>query len=205
MEVIDVNKENEKRNSMALQEQECVPFHKAADLMGFMDTNDMLMHMTEQEAEVLLNCMEGHGILLGHRGEEIVCLDLCSGEKNENWKIYSIDDAIKDACDYNYDMILQAQRELSGTGDYNEYEQRMERLNLLQADEQVLDSMFDRTKHGKEVESLAQELVGEFIRDIRSKGDIDQAVQKIMQAIVPDKKLFSEAGIQLKQDQGRVR
>ena len=93
------------------KKEEIVAFKEASQLVEFMDHNDILMHLSKEEAEVVLKYLGSHAVQIGFRGEEIVCCDLCSDGKTSDWKSYSIDDAVNDACDNNYDMIVQAEVE----------------------------------------------------------------------------------------------
>lgn len=181
---------------------ECIPFQKGSDLIEFVKLNNIPMQMTETEAEILLGYMDGHGCMIGHKGEEIMCMDISAGENEQTWKSYSLDDAINDACDCNYDMILQAQQELESADKFDEYEQVNTRLESLREDEKVLDVMFDRTKYGKEVEQLGKQLADDFIRDMQSKGGIDGAIQRMTEAIREGKDLLPDVSPALKKDTG---
>lgn len=185
-----------------MEKQKCIPFVKASELTAFIDRNGISLQMTEQEAEILLGYMDGHGCMIGHKGEEIMCMDMCVGEREQAWKSYSLDDAINDACNCNYDMILQAQQELESTDKFDEYEQVNTRLNSLRKDEKVLDVLFDRTKYGKEVEQLGKQLADDFIRDMQSKGGIDGAIERMTEAIKAGKDLLPDVSPALKKDTG---
>ncbi len=188
-----------------IEKQKCIPFIKASELTAFIEGNSISMQMTDKEAEILLGYMDGHGCMIGHRNEEIMCMDVCVGEDEQTWKPYSIDDAINDACDCNYDMILQAQQELESTDKFDEYEQVNARLESLREDEKVLDVMFDRTKYGKEVEQLGKQLADDFIRDMQSKGGIDAAIEKMTEAVKAGKDLLPDVSQALKATTGRAR
>lgn len=192
----------EMKLSEFMEKQKCIPFVKASELTAFIESNSIPMQMTDKEAEILLGYMDGHGCMIGHKGEEIMCIDLCVGEKEQTWKSYSLDDAINDACDCNYDMILQAQQELESTDKFDEYEQVNTRLESLREDEKVLNVMFDRTKYGKEVEQLGKQLTDDFIRDMQSKGGIDGAIERMTEAIKAGKDLLPDVSPALKKDKG---
>lgn len=182
--------------------KECIPFMKASELIAFVDKNNIPVQMSEQEAEILLGYMDGHGCMIGHSGKEVMCMDICVREGEQTWKPYSIDDAVNDACNCNYDMILQAQQALESSDKFDEYEQVNARLKNLQEDEKVLDAMFDRTKYGKEVEQLSKQLANEFIRDMKSKDGIDGAIQRMTEAIKAGKDLLPDVSPALKKDTG---
>ena len=184
---------------------EIVVFKEASQLVEFMDQNDMLMHLSKEEAEVLLAYTATRAVQIGFRGEEIVCCDLCSEGKMSDWKSYSIDDAVNDACDSNYDMIVQAETELTSTGDTKEAERVKERLKKLRADEAVLDAVFDRTKYGKEVNVIAHQLAQAMIEDMRSEGGLDAAVERMKKELAQGKDLLPEVSPALKKKTGRAR
>lgn len=176
-----------------MEKHKCIPFMKASELTAFIDNNGISPQLTEQEAEILLGYMDGHGCMIGHRDEEIVCKDVCGGEEEQIWKPYSLDDAINDACNCNFDMILQAQQELESTDEFDEYEQVNTRLESLREDEKVLDVMFERIKYGIEIKNFAEQLADNLFEDLEAKVSLDDAIQRMAEAINAREDLFSNA------------
>lgn len=185
-----------------MERRKCIPFMKASELTAFIDRNGIALQVTEQEAEILFGYMNGQGCMIGHKGKEIMRMDMCAGEEGQTWKPYSLDDVINDACNCNYDMILQAQQELESADKADEYGQIHARLESLQKDEKVLDVMFDRTKYGKEIEQLAEQLANDFLRDMQSEGGIAGAIERMTEAIKGGKDLLPDVSPALKKDKG---
>lgn len=161
--------------------------------------------ITDAEGDKLLGYLKEHQYLLG--GKDGV---LYRGEQNKEsdevrWEPYAIEDVINDACDYNFDTILQVTQDLMDSEDPKEREQMSARLNRLCSDEVLLDKLFDRTKYGKEIEGLAHILAEELIRDMESKGGIDGAVKKMTDAIKRGEDLLPDVSPALKQNKGRSR
>lgn len=184
---------------------EIVVFKEAPQLVEFMDQNDMLMHLSKEEAEMLLAYTATRAVQIGFRGEEIVCCDLCSEGKMSDWKSYSIDDAVNDACDSNYDMIVQAEAEFISKLYTEEAEEIAEKIKNLHSDEAVLDSIFDRTKYGKEVEEVAHQLAQAMIEDMRSDGGLDAAIERMKKELEQRKDLLPEVSSALKKKTDRAR
>lgn len=183
----------------------CISFHKGSELMQFLKVSDSKLEMTEQEAATLLEYMDGHAVVLGYMGNELMCMDLCEAAESQIWKPYTMDDAINTACDCNYDMISQAEMEQKHAGSFAEYEQVTDRLGSLRADEKILDALFERTKYGREIESLAQKLADECISDMQSKEGIDGAIRKMTEQIEKGMDLLPDVSPALKKDGGKAR
>ena len=183
------------------ENKKCIPFMEALQLTTFIAGSSTAVQMTEQEADMLLRYMDSRGCMLGYRGEEIVYKDMRVKEDKQIWTAYSIDDAVNDACDCNYDMILQTEQELESTNKFEEHERINERLKSLREDEKGLDAVFDRTKYGKEIGELAEKLAEDFVRDIQSKGT-DAAIQKLTEAVKEGKAPLPNASPALKKDKG---
>lgn len=180
-------------------------FKSGAELVRFMDENDMLFHMTEKEADVLLGYLSGHEFLLGEKDGKLYRGDLCYEQGKVRWLEYSIDDAIDAVCEWNYEMVQTAQAQVENPDDFIDFVNKQNRLESLRADEQLLDAMFDRTKYGKELAQLAEKMADDFIRDMQSKGGIDGAIVRMTEAIKEGKDLLPDVSPALKATTGRAR
>ena len=69
-------------------------FSNPSEFIKFMDENDMLFHLKEQEAEVLMNYMEGHNFLLGEKEGKLFRGDLSYAEGKVYWMEDTIDDVV---------------------------------------------------------------------------------------------------------------
>ena len=114
--------------------------------------------MEEKEAKMLLEYLDGHGYMLAGKGSELYRGDLCKEPDGICWEKYSVGDAIKAACEWNCEMLLESQQaKQDSSGDYQFWH---ERHGELQKDEAVLGRLFDRTERGIENSRLAKNLAG---------------------------------------------
>lgn len=177
----------------------------AGELVQFMDDNDMLIHMTEKEAELLLGYLSGHDYLLGEKDGRLFRGDLCYAHGVTRWKEDTIDDAVDSVCEWNYDLIQEAEAEVENPKDFVDFANKKSRLDSLREDEKMLDSMFERTKYGKEIAELAEKLADELIENMQSKEGIDGAIARMTQEIAEGKDMLPDVSSALKQTAGRTR
>lgn len=201
MDVIDVNKGSLQEVEIKGHE-EPKPFAFGAELVRFMDENDMLFHMTEKEADMLLGYLGGHDFLLGEKDGKLYRGDLAYEQGKVRWLNDTIDDAIDVVCEWNYEMVQTAQAQVENPDDFVN---KQNRLESLRADERLLDAMFDRTKYGKELVQLAEKMADDFIRDMQSKGGIAAAIEKMTEAVKEGKDLLPDVSPALKVATGRAR
>lgn len=161
----------------------CEAIQSADGLVDYLDENDMLLHMTEQEASIVLGYMEGSGYLLGTYQGELYRGDPSKEQGKIRWESYSIDDAIDNACEWNYQFILQTQNEKENSHDFDDFISRDAYHQSLRKDGQVLDALFDRTKYGDEIKQLAEKLAEEFIKNMNLPGGLDGAVERIKEGL----------------------
>ena len=180
-------------------------FSTAAELVEFMDTNDMLFHLSDKEAEILLNYLSGHDFILGHKDGKLFRGDLDYAQDTIRWLEDTIDEAVDFVCQCNDDLIKTAQAELENPENFIDFVNKKSRLDSLWEDERVLDVMFDRTKYGKEIEELAKTLVENFLTDMRAKGGVGEAVKKLTEAIGSTTDMLQEKNVELKPSAGRAR
>lgn len=156
----------------------------AEELVAFLDVQDILLHMTEKEADVLLGYIEGHDYLLGEKDGRLYRGDLCYEQNSIHWEEYFIDDAIDAACEWNYDLLQMAKSERENPDDFLDFIKKDNYYKSLREDEKVLDALFDRTKYGKEIEVLAEKLADEFIQNLGKTDEVDKAVKILTDGIV---------------------
>lgn len=161
--------------------------------------------ITEREGDMLVFYMEEQKQLLGQRDGALFRGQRQGEEDAVSWESCTIDDVISDVCDYNYDKILQVTQEFMDTGTVKECVEVNARLNKLCDDEKLLDTMFDRTKHGKEIEVLAQVLAEELIKNAESKEGLDQTIQKLTGVIGKGKETSLQPPPEEKKHVGRSR
>ena len=179
-EVISEEKEPgefQQNGSEAAQEEPTV-FQNGRELAAFFEPT---FSMTEQEAQLLVNYMEGHGCILGHKNGELYRGDLCYGQERTKWEIDTIDDAVDAVSEWNFEMMQAAKAEMENPDNFLDFINKKSRYDSLCEDEKVLDVLFDRTKHGKELNDMAQKLAEDFIRDLFSEKGLDGAIERMQE------------------------
>lgn len=167
----------------------------AEELVEFLDVQDMLLHMTEKEADVLLGYIEGHDYLLGEKDGRLYRGDLCYEQNSIHWEEYSIDDAIDAACEWNYDLLQTTRTERGTPDNFLDFIKKDNYYKSLREDEKVLDALFDRTKYGKEIDVLAEKLANEFIQNLGKTDEMDMAVK-----IITDGILQFDKGVEVREE-----
>ena len=180
-------------------------FSNPSEFVKFMDENDMLFHLTEKEAEVLLNYMSGHDFLLGAKEGKLYRGDLDYEAGKVRWREDTIDDAVDAVCEWNNDFLEEAQAELQNPKDFADFTDKKSRLDALLEDEKVLDTVFDRTKYGKELDKIAYALAEEFVRNMDSEGGIDEAVKRLADAVTASRDFEPDCSDTVKQKKGKAR
>ncbi len=131
------------------------PIQDGVELVGFLRGT---FPIEEKEAKVLLEYLDGHGYMLAGEGGGLYRGDLCKEPDCICWEKYSIGDAIEAACEWNCEMLQEAQyARQDGSGDYRFWQ---ERHGELQKDEEILGRLFGRTERGIENSSRAAGLAG---------------------------------------------
>ena len=102
-------------------------------------------------------------------------------------------------------MIVQAEVEFLKKLYTEEAEEIAQQIQQLHSDEAVLDSVFDRTKYGKEVEEMAHQLAQSLIEDMQSGGEISTVIGELKEKIAQGKEKQPEVSPALKQKTGRAR
>jgi hypothetical protein len=161
-------------------EKEMKLIAEAKQLIDWLDENDILMNLSESDAILLINYMEGHGYQLGLSSDGLIRIDNSSGVNQE--ETISIDDIIDTACEWNYEMIQNAKENLENAVGMIDYLPKQEYYNGLRADEKTLDKMFEQTCYGKEIYDLAARLAEETIRHLQKTGNLDKAALVVSDA-----------------------
>ena len=149
------------------------------ELIVWAETFDILLNPSIEDAEILLNYMEGHDYAIGIDSEGKMYRQDIS-EENGEIEPYQIDDVIDTVCEWNYEMILDMEMHKEDYEVYNEYQRKYERLK---ADEKRLDRMFDKTCYAKEIDELATKLADTFIRNLKNKDDLQKTAENVADSI----------------------
>ena len=149
------------------------------ELIVWAETFDILLNPSIEDAEILLNYMEGYDYAIGIDSEGKMYRQDIS-EENGEIEPYQIDDVIDTVCEWNYEMILDMEMHKEDYEVYNEYQRKYERLK---ADEKRLDRMFDKTCYAKEIDELATKLADTFIRNLKNKDDLQKTAENVADSI----------------------
>lgn len=181
MEVTNGQKEVPEDDELVSKEKEPEPdiIPTAGELVEFLDAYDMLLHMTEKEADVLLGYMEGHGYLFGEKDGKLFRGDMCYKQDIIQWEEYSMDDAIDVACEWNYELLQAAMAERDNPNNFLDFIKKNDHYESLREDEQILGGLFDRTKYGKKVQGMAEKLADKIIQSLNQPEGVEKAVEII--------------------------
>lgn len=153
-------------------------FKDGKDLSEYQNSNEGI-HMTDKEADMLLGYMEGHGFHLGIKDGKLYRGNYVESDNEVMWEIITMDDAIDTACEWNYELILDNEYYFKQSGFEHRSDDSQKKYDQLKEDEKVLDVLFDKTKYGKDVEKLAQEIAGEIIAAVGEPAKTDKIIQSL--------------------------
>lgn len=162
--------------------REVTLFTKPEELIAWLDDNDLLMGLSENEAEILLNYMEGHDYAIGtDAAGKMVRRDIA--EENGEVEAFSIDDVIDTVCNWNYELILEADSKRNNPTDFIDFANEQSRYERLKADEQVLDKLFDKTIYGQRIADLGKQMAEQFIENLKKNKDISEGVAVVAEQV----------------------
>ena len=151
-----------------LQGAKPVELSTVEELLEFQRNFETGFHFTDKEAEIILDYMEGHDYAIGIDSDgKMYRQDIA--EENGEIEPYSIDDVIDIVCEWNYELILDAEAHRSDPKDFNDYNEYQSKYESLKADEKRLDRLFDKTSYGKELIEVATELADRVIAQLGNK------------------------------------
>ena len=136
------------------------------ELKDYQEKFNTGFHLADKEAEVMLGYMEGHDYLLGENQGKLYRGDLAEVVGMICWEDFSMDDVIDLVCEWNYELILEADALRNNPRDLIDYSKRQSRYDSLKAEELIMDKLFQQTKYAKEVEELARKLADKFIMNM---------------------------------------
>lgn len=103
-------------------------------------------------------------------------------EENGEIEPYPIDDVIDIVCEWNYELILDAEAHRSDPKDFNDYNEYQSKYESLKADEKRLDRLFDKTSYGKELIEVATELADRVIAQLGNK-ELEKAAVTVAEGV----------------------
>jgi len=136
------------------------------ELKDYQEKFNTGFHLTDKEAEVMLGYMEGHDYLLGEIQGKLYRGDLAEVVGMICWEDFAMDDVIDLVCEWNYELILEADALRNNPRDFIDFSKMQNRYDSLKAEELIMDKLFQQTKYAKEVEELARKLADKFIMNM---------------------------------------
>lgn len=135
------------------------------ELLKWMAAHDVLIDLSAEDATLLLGYMEGHdyGVAVTKDGE-LVRVDLSSEQPEPD--DYSVDELIDQVCEWNYEMILDADMRRKNPKNAAEFMEEQSRYEAYMLDERKLDRMFDQTKYAAEIEKTAHRLAEKVLTEM---------------------------------------
>lgn len=94
-----------------------------------------------------------------------------------------IDDVIDTVCEWNYELILDADAHRNDPKDFKDYSEFQDKYDSLKADEKRLDRLFEKTCYAKEIDEMAAALVESFISHLSSRDDLEKAAVTVAEGI----------------------
>lgn len=162
--------------------KDVVPLNQPEELMNWLKEHDKGLMLSESEAKLLLGYLEGHDYRMAVNGDKMYRIDLQDTEGEKELVEYPIEDVVDIVCEWNYEMLQCADLERNAAIDVQDLAEKEQRYQTLQADEEALDQIFDRTKYGIKINDLALRLAEEAIRHIK-EGGLEKAATTITQGV----------------------
>jgi len=128
-----------------------------SELMLWLHLAESEVSMKQDGAEIILNYMSEHGMTLAVCNQELVVMDV--REEYPEYKLYSIDDAIHDVCEWNLELIQDMEDGMKNPADQKEYNQFSSALDILKKQEKVLDGLYRQTKFEQIAQDCALEVI----------------------------------------------
>ena len=163
-------------------DMEITLFSKPEELIAWADTFDILLNPSLEDAAILLNYMEGHDYAIGIDSDgKMYRQDIA--EENGEIELYPIDDVIDTVCEWNYELILDADAHRADPKDFQDYSEYQKKYESLKADEKRLDRLFDKTCYGKEIIEVATKLADRVIGQLGNKEDLEKAAVTVAEGV----------------------
>lgn len=152
------------------------------ELKDFQEKFSSGFHLTDKEAEIILGYMEGHDYMLGEAQGKLYRGDLAEVVGTICWEDFSMDDAIDIVCEWNYELILEAEAMRNNPADISDFSKSLSRYESLKVEETIMDRLFDQTKYGRDVQEFAKRLADEFITKMNP--DIKEMETKVLEEAI---------------------
>lgn len=158
-------------------------FSKPEEILDYIKSNELAIKMNVEEANLLLEYMEGHDYAIGtDNNKELIRKDVASvdGEVQE----YSIDEVIDIVCEWNYELKLDADMRRNNPDNFIQFVNEQNRYEKLVRDEVLLDALFNQTIYCKQCKELGKGLADEFVKNTKQQ---EQSTTHIQQNVEKEK------------------
>ena len=146
------------------------------ELQKWINENNVQMEFSSDNLEILLGYLEGHGYALAKdTNNQLVRVDMESDEMEVDE--YTLDDAIDQACDWNYSLILEADENRNNPKNMIDFANEQARYEKYKQDEEILEKMFEQTKYMPPIEALARKIATEVLETY------ELGVEKVVQTV----------------------
>lgn len=133
------------------------PITEPQQFLKWMEENDVLIDLSAADAALLFRYMAEHsyGVAVTAEGR-LMRVDLSSDPVKA--ETYSVDDLIDQVCEWNYEMILDADMRRKNPDNAADFSKAQSCYEAYMLDEQKLDRMFEQTKYAAEIDRIAHRL-----------------------------------------------
>lgn len=173
--------------AMGIEVNSITEISQPEDLLKAIEQVGSSIIMTDKEAEMLLGYMEGHGYVVGYAEGKLYRGDLDEIPGEIVWDDYTVDDLIDAVCEWNYELILEADAARQEPEDMIDFSNKHSKYETLKEEEAVLDRLFDQTKYRAGIDKLAEELANQFIQNLNVHGigpSVESLVSEIKQPVI---------------------
>lgn len=134
-------------------------------LLKWMAENDVLIDLSALDVSLLFGYMAEHsyGVAVTAEGT-LVRVDLSSDPVKA--EAYSVDDLIDQVCEWNYEMILDADMKRNHAERAADFMEDQKSYEAYMLDGWRLDKMFDKTKYASQTERIAKKLAEQVVREM---------------------------------------
>ncbi len=115
------------------------------------------IHLSRDDAALLLGYMEGHAYCLGVEDGSLYRKDIA--EPAGECVPYSLDEVIDLVCEWNYELLEDNEKEMQRAESQRDFENYQEMVAKLKKDEPQLNQMFAQTIYGKQVRGIAKQMI----------------------------------------------
>jgi len=157
-------------------------FTEPEELLSWVAIRHPTFQMNLEEAELLLNYMEGHAYAVGVAANgEMVRVSI--QEDSESLEAYSLDELIDAVSEWDYEMLQDADTKRRNPANFMEFANEQARYECMLEEEKRLDPLFDQTVYGKHIDLIAKELAGALIDSLECEERMESCVQEVAACI----------------------